>query len=230
MEGSYWGYTLLVLVAYCVFIYFSFIYSGLLGYLFEKKPYAFAWLGLLWTLCSGAALFTWSSQYDVPERGNVDWFQLGPSKNLFLFNIPIDNWWTYTLIILYQVTRGLVASMISKVFGAFLLTQVQNRQSKLPLSPTQARYIQFGQSCATVTSYYTSATDIFLALTQIDLTLVGMFSTIVFDSVAIQKFLKERVQAYSTEVQSHDVPATTTVTITAPVGAGAKARAGYLRL
>jgi hypothetical protein len=100
-------------------------------------------------------------------------------------------------VVLYQVTRGLIASLISKVFGAFLITQVQNRQSKLPLSPTEAYSIMFGQACATVTSYFTSATDIFLALTQIDLTVVGMVSTIIFEGVALQKFLKERVEAYT---------------------------------
>ena len=198
MEASGWGFTFLVLLGYFLFLYLVFIQSGALNRYFRTKPYAFAWLGFIWTLVSSTALFVWSAQYSTPTNKNASsWFRIGPNDSLYLFNIPINTWWAYSIILIYQVTRSLVSSLISRVFSPFLITEISGKQLKVePLSPTKGFYIQFALACATVNGYWGAASDIFLALTQIDLTLIGMLSTILFDSISLQKFMEERINLY----------------------------------
>lgn len=195
MKALEWAYTISALTGYGIVVYFSFMYSGLLDYLFKHKPYFFAWIGFVWTVVSATALFVWSAQYNEPSSSPSasGWFHVGPSANIHLFNIPINSWWSYTIILIYQVQRGLVSSMISKIFSAYLITQIQTKNSGASISPRESWLILLGQSSSTVFTYWSSATDVFLALTQIDLTLCGMVSVIVFEAIALRKFLAGKI-------------------------------------
>lgn len=181
-HGGEAGLVVGILLAYVILL-FGVIrrYASSLAH--EKVPMTLPRVSLVWFLASMVAFMVWNARSD-PRPANVtarSWFSGGWADNFYLFNIRIDTWWKYTVIVIYQMTRSVIGSLLSNIFKPFMVTEVQ---SKLLNNQTDIKCrndILFSQFAVTLFTYFSNITDLFLYLAQIDVSLVSLGVTLLSD-------------------------------------------------
>jgi hypothetical protein len=152
----------------------------------EKVPMTLPKIGLAWFVLSLTFFMVWNWMspaipMDLPKR---NWFSGGWAYNFYLFSIPIDNWWRYTIIVLYQVTRSVIGSLLSNIFKPFIMTEVQSKMLNHNTDIKRRNDILGAQVAVTLFSYFATVTDIFLHLAQIDVSLISLVVTLISDGGA----------------------------------------------
>jgi hypothetical protein len=152
----------------------------------EKVPMTLPKVGFVWFCISLVFFILWNSMNDtvplnVPKR---DWFSGGWAYNFYLFSIRIDTWWKYLIIVVYQVTRSVIGSMLSNIFKPFIMTEVQSKMLNVNTDISRRNDILRAQLAVTLFSYFSTITDIFLLLAQIDVSLISLVVTIITDGGA----------------------------------------------
>ena len=166
----------------------------------QNPPVALPLIVLAWTFITLPLLVVWVHYKAVVGQPKVStsWFVVGWSQNLNFFNIYITKWWQYTMILMYNIGRTVLGSLISNVFRPLLLLQ-QSRLLKSELSRRDAFVFVFGQAVVTIFSFFSAVTDIFLFLTQIDISIIALVVTLIMDGCATYSILTPRIV--------HDAPA-----------------------
>jgi hypothetical protein len=159
----------------------------------QNPPIALPLIVLSWTLVTFPSLVVWV-RLKAPTGGfksNTNWFAVGWSANINFFNIAITNWWTYELLMVYNLGRTVLGSLVSNVFRPMLMIQ-QSRILTSELQPGDAALYVFGQSVVTVFGFFSAVTDLYLLLTQIDISVVSLLATLLMDGGATWMILAQR--------------------------------------
>lgn len=90
----------------------------------------------------------------------TSWFSAGWHTGLSVFSIRIDTWWKYTIIMLYQIMRSFLGSLVVNYFRSFLLTEIQAKGSTNRLYSINT--VMFAQFAYNVFSFYSALTDSYL--------------------------------------------------------------------
>lgn len=188
-----------VYVALICIAWFSFLFglSYRWGPLLAKQnpPVALPLVILGWTIVTIPSIVIWVQYKAVvgQVRTTTSWFVVGWTHKLNFFNIFIETWWEYTLLLMYNIGRTVIGSLVSNVFRPLLVLQ-QSRLLTSEISNKDAMVFVVGQAVVTVFGFFSAITDIFLALTQIDVTAVAVLVTLIMDGFATHSILSSRIR------------------------------------
>ena len=56
----------------------------------------------------------WETQGAAPAEPKHPYFRAGWGETLVLFNVSIDTWWKYSIILCYQVARAVLNSLLTQ--------------------------------------------------------------------------------------------------------------------
>jgi hypothetical protein len=165
------------------------------------------WVSAAWVLVTFVTTTVLALTLPHPAKGLFSaetWYSAGWRTGLSVFSIRIDAWWSYAIVINYQIIRSILGSMLTNFFRSYLLVSVQaggdvsgkSRPSALKLVAAQAVYDIF--------VYYSSLTDTFLLLAQADMTLITLVATVLTDSVSTLYFLADPLDGAMVEGASRD--------------------------
>jgi hypothetical protein len=160
----------------------------------QNPPVALPLVILGWTVVTIPSIIVWVQYKAVVGRvrTTTSWFVVGWTHNLNFFNIFIETWWEYTLLLMYNIGRTVIGSLVSNVFRPLLVLQ-QSRLLTTEISNGDAMTFVVGQAVVTVFGFFSAITDIFLALTQIDVTAVALVVTLIMDGFATHSILSSRI-------------------------------------
>lgn len=147
----------------------------------SAPPLRVALFSGVWSLGVVVWILVWrsySSKTGALSIGTSNWFGAGWSTGLEFFGIAIDKWYTYLLIVLFQITRSVLSSLLGTVFSPYLVA-VQSRSK--PVHPDHMGWVKLAQLCKDCFGWVTSITDIFLYLSQLDVALVSLLIVACFD-------------------------------------------------
>jgi hypothetical protein len=196
-------------------------------------PYVAAvWTGLVIVFTFVAR--TYAAKSNQLGITSANWFTAGWKGQLTYFGIPIDTWWRYLIVVCYQVGRSILGSLISNVFKPFLLSEVQNQLLNTRIDSTKTAEIIMAQGFVTMFGYVSALTDLFLFLSQLDMSLITVAITLISDSASTYSILaiaserknqttKDQKEAAVKELGEHLVQETpdTKSILTRTVGANA---------
>lgn len=161
----------------------------------QNPPVTLPLVVFTWTLITIPSLVIWVHYKAVvgQVKTTTSWFVVGWVNKLNFFNIYIETWWQYTVVMMYNIGRTVIGSLVTNVFRPLLLLQ-QSRILTSDISQTDAFTFVFGQAVVTVFGFFSSITDIFLALTQVDVTMVALVVTLLMDGFATHSILSARIR------------------------------------
>ena len=148
------------------------------------------YLSLCWTAAVLAATATLSARNSDPSEGLFTtrrWYSAGWDTGLSVFSLRVDAWWKYLLVLLYQATRAIMGSLINNFFYSYLTVEVQAHGARR--THRDRRAIMGAQAAANVFSYFASLTDVFIAMAQIDLSVLMLVTTMAADAVSTSYFV-----------------------------------------
>jgi hypothetical protein len=162
------------------------------------EPVRLCYAALIWTLCvfsvfTAAALRT---PNDTPAGGTDTWFTAGWGTGLSVLGVRINTWYKYLLIVLYQITRCVLGSLIANVFRPFLVAEVQSKALNKSLDRRKKPKILGAQFSTTVFAFLAMITDMFLYLKQMDMSLISLFTALSVDAICTN---------YVLDATAHDV-------------------------
>lgn len=187
-------YTILTLVVYTTVLgtYLKRYASKLCH---EKVPLTIPKLCLFWAVSTFLTTILVNLRYNtIPATATKrNWFSAGWADNFYFFSIPIDTWYKYTIIIMYQITRSMFGSLVNNVFKPFLLVEVQNKLLNKHLfddnddkvlkkeNSRRRNEILFAQVAVSLYAYWSQLTDLFLFLSQVDISSIALAITLICD-------------------------------------------------
>lgn len=149
---------------------------------------------LLWTLGVSAAIVTLlktSSSHGGFSVGSHAWLNVGWERSsLNFFGIQVNSAWSYFLVINYQIARCILGSLLSNIFKPYILGLQGG--SKLVFDRNQEYWLLSSQAAVTVFSSFSYITDIFLFLSQVDMSVVSLAVTMFIDWHSTSAVIKSR--------------------------------------
>lgn len=165
----------------------------------HRKEFFLPVVGVIWSAATLAALITWRYvQVNRARRrrpralvphltgslqgpaGTTEvahtYFRVGWSQTLILFGIRIETFWKYAVIACYQFGRGVIGSLLDTVYSP-LVAEAQSSANPLYAQDADTDVVRYrrdilaGQTLAKILSWWSSVTDIMMAMTQLDLAL-----------------------------------------------------------
>lgn len=159
----------------------------------QNPPVTLPLVILAWTCITFPSLVVWVQQKAVVNgfKANTSWFRVGWSSNLSFFNIAVTTWWQYELLMIYNLGRTVLGSLVSNVFRPMLILQ-QSRILTSEVTPSEASLYVFGQTVVTIFGFFSAITDLYLMLTQVDISVVALVATLLMDGGATYMILSQR--------------------------------------
>lgn len=201
-----------VVVTFSVLVYAIILYAALWYFkdsiVNEKTPLRLPKVAFVWTCFIVAGTITWQANADQTHNTEIknrqNWFSLGWKNGFVFFNIPINNWWSYLIILLYVVTRSLLGSLLSNVFKPFISGQVQNSILRKTVESSKTIHIMLAQAAVTLFAFASALGDLFLFLSQVDVSIVSLLITLLSDAGATYAVLgdggsKHKIVQHDTE-------------------------------
>ena len=141
---------------------------------------------LLYSVTAVVATAAVVAKQTNPSTGlftTTTWFTAGWNTSLSVFSIRIDTAWKYTVVVLYQIIRSFLGSLVVNYFRSFLLTEIQSKAAAATrtYSRTYIAAVMGAQFSYNVFSFYSALTDSYLMLSQADLTGLTAAITILAD-------------------------------------------------
>lgn len=166
----------------------------------QKLPLRLAYYSLVWTVGVLTAFMLWSKYGGKKQSGiitSTSWFNIGYKMGLTFLSVPIDAWWKYLIVVNYQVTRNIIGSLLQNIFRPFMLAEVQSKMNNKTIDRSQTVWILLAQSSVTIFGFVSSITDLFLFLSQIDLSIVSLVITLISDAASTNAVLQAGAQSES---------------------------------
>jgi hypothetical protein len=95
-----------------------------------------------------------------------------------VLGVPVDTWWIYLFIVLYQLTRATMGSLVKNIFTPFY-NRIVNSQ-ELPHASTRARFLR-GSALIDIFIWWSALSDVLISAAQVDLALCTLLSGIAAD-------------------------------------------------
>jgi hypothetical protein len=160
----------------------------------HKPNFTVAWLSAGFSIGTIIAFILLSVRFPAPSPAR-NWFTSGwNNRDIFLFNIPIHDWSSYSLLMIYQITRTLLGSLVTNVFRTYVSVNVLGHKDP---REEHTFMIMLGFAFTDLFQYWTSVTDVFITLTQFPFTLVALVAQILADVLCIEAKLKPQLTKFS---------------------------------
>lgn len=195
-----------ILVAGCVCLFSSLIYLGFKRWELQrmvigddvKVPIRLPLFSFAWTVATAVAFFAWREGAGSADAELIHrFYRVGWDPSLVLFNIRIDRWWAYAIILCYQVARAVLSSLLNNIYLPWLhgLLYTPPSTDSRPLSERERRLALTGQALATASAWWSSVTNIITSVSQVDLALIALAAGVACDAELSVQFLEARATA-----------------------------------
>lgn len=159
----------------------------------QKLPLRLAYYSLIWAIAVIVSILTWSrlkGNENSESLGSKSWFNVGYKTGLSFFTISIDTWYKYAVIVNYQITRSIIGSLLSNVFRPFMTSEVQSKMHNKSIDRSQTIYILLAQASVTIFGFTSTITDLFLYLSQVDISIISLVITLISDAASTSAVLQ----------------------------------------
>lgn len=133
----------------------------------------------IWSVASACLLAVWHVfQKSDTTISRSSFFSVGWRTNLTVVGAPVDRWWLYLAIVIYQVTRGVFGSLVKNIF-----TPHYSHMATYPQKMDAERRDRLlaGQALVSVFLWWSALTDVLLSAAQIDLAACTLLVTMAAD-------------------------------------------------
>lgn len=135
-----------------------------------------------WSLASAGALSAWhyaqGGSTSELVRTKSSFFSVGWRSGLIVVGIPVNHWWIYLVIVLYQLTRAIFGSLVRNIHHPYYQSHTNNPR---PMDEAKKHNLLFGQALVNVFHWWSALTDVLFSASQIDLALCTLLVTIASD-------------------------------------------------
>ena len=184
---------------------------------------------LAWSVAAGVVISVTVALQTSPAESlftTKSWLSGGWHTGMNLFSIKIDSWQRYLLVLVYQIVRSILGSLITNVFRSYLLVTIQSG------SGGKARKDRVGvvlgaQAAYNCFSYASALSDSFILMGQADMTLVTVVVTVLADAISTVYFMAD---VGADKRASDQLPQSSTHVMPLPDAKLKDRRAGELRL
>lgn len=162
-----------------------------------QEPVYLPWALAAWSALSAAALAAWN--YSLPSEEKHElvkspgaFFSVGWRSGLVAAGIPINKWWVYLIIILYQLTRAIFGSLSHNLFHHHY-----ESYTNAPRSMEEGRRDRLlrGQALVNIFNWWSALTDILFSASQIDLAIATLVVTISADYAQVYYKIVEATES-----------------------------------
>ena len=166
----------------------------------EKNPVTLPFLSFIWSLGVIVGVAVWSATAGSEYSNTIgkNYFKFGWTS-MFFFNIRINTWWRYTIILNYQISRAILGSLLSNLFKPYLVSTVQNRILNKTINTDLSLKIVLAQASCTIFGYVSTLTDLFLFLSQIDISIISLVITLIVDALSTYSIMQHGSSIQSSE-------------------------------
>ena len=139
----------------------------------------------VWTFVSSAA-FYW-----IMVTAHSPFLQFGPNNHTKLFGVAVDTWGKWWVVTIYTFVSTGIAAFASDSIAPFITNTVQDHKTVyIPYSKGMCLLII---QIFTTYSVVVSIIGLFVALTQVDFTIVRLLSDLIINHVTTAYFLRGKV-------------------------------------
>lgn len=180
-------------------------------------------VAFLWTVVTSSAFLVWRERVfrrAVAESGGDDdgpsghpandiysFFHVGWTGHFVFLGVPVDNWVSYSLLVIYQITRGVIASLLEWIWSPFMSKMAAPSdcsEDDFHINARAIAQIQIGKALTTVSVTYSSFTNFVLTFTRIDLAIIGVLVHVLSDAVYINRSLLAKMNRASCAANPHE--------------------------
>jgi hypothetical protein len=183
------------------------LYGGVIRFksrlISPKMPLRLAYISFYWTVLVVAGFVAWNrfqQSESTNALGSKSWFNVGYKFGLTIFSIPIDTWWKYFFVVQYQITRSVMGSLLANVFRPFMLAEVQSKMHNGGIDRRETIPILFAQASVTIFGFVATITDLFLYLSQVDISVISLVITLISDATATRAVLEAGFRNDATKI------------------------------
>lgn len=152
--------------------------------LFNDRRIITFWL-LVWTVLT-CLVFFWIMYVD-----NSPFLQFGPNTHTKLFGVVLDSWSKWWAVTLYTFISTCVAAFASDSIVPFITNTIQDHKTiYIPYSKMTCLVVIQVFTCYSVVI---SIVGLFVALTQIDFTVVRLISDMIVNHITTAYFLRGKI-------------------------------------
>ena len=152
--------------------------------LFNDRRIITFWL-LVWTVLT-CVVFFWVMYVD-----NSPFLQFGPNTHTKLFGVVLDSWSKWWAVTLYTFISTCVAAFASDSIVPFITNTIQDHKTiYIPYSKMTCLVVIQVFTCYSVVI---SIVGLFVALTQIDFTVVRLISDMIVNHITTAYFLRGKI-------------------------------------
>lgn len=222
-----WVFTGVIVAAYTSVLHFGFTHPWTKSVLTgrwavgvtteaDPPPMGLPFVGLIWSVATAIGFVVWKTlagSVSLPSKHA--YFMFGWHENLVVFNVRIDVFWKYSILIIYQITRSVLLSMINAVYKPWL-SDIRKNKSWEELCDSKdephdndnarkSRKIKFmitvisGQLCVSIVTWWSNITDIMLGVSQVDLALYMLFAASFTDAAIAYEQMDNNAKACKEE-------------------------------
>lgn len=150
-----------------------------------------------WML-AGWTVLTASTFYAIMAAENSPFLVFGPNQHSKLFGVKLDSWFKWWCVTIYTFVSTFVAAFASDSIVPFITNTIQDHKTVfIPYKKSTCLLIIQVFTCYSVVI---SIVGLFVALTQIDFTIVRLVADLMVNHITTFYFLRGKV----TDVQKYD--------------------------
>jgi len=150
------------------------------------------------------------SDASVPQGDPADglfttktWFSAGWNTGLSIFSVKVNTWWRYLILIIYQIVRSILGSLLTNAFRSYITVNIQSGGGRKADPGDTARVVS-SQLAYNFFIYYSSLTDSYIMLSQLDLTIITTASTMLTDALSTIYFMSGDVKVHHSALPEPD--------------------------
>lgn len=144
-----------------------------------------SWMLLAWTILT-ATVF-----YAIMAAENSPFLAFGPNQHSKLFGVKLDTWSKWWCVTIYTFISTFVAAFASDSVVPFITNTIQDHKTiYIPYSKSMCLFIIQVFTCYSVVI---SIVGLFVALTQIDFTVIRLFADLIVNHITTSYFLRGKI-------------------------------------
>lgn len=117
---------------------------------------------------------------------NSNFFSFGPGPSLFIFGIPIDTYWKYSVVVAYTLVSTALRTIQGEIIMPWIIQSVQNKNPKSEYTRTYAYQVVIIDNLYRWFDWFMYMS---ILLQQIDMIMVEMIGNLIISYVTTRIYL-----------------------------------------
>ena len=149
---------------------------------------------LAWSLTAATVISITVATQTSPAESlftTKSWLSGGWHTGMNLFSIRINSWQRYLLVLIYQIVRAILGSLLTNVFRSYLMVTIQGGSGGAKARKDKTGVVLGAQAAYNCFSYASALSDSFILMGQADMTFVTMMVTVLADGMSTIYFMAD---------------------------------------